>query len=137
MTEETVAPFISHAATVPELPSRQRISPSPSRLRSPVPDTVQLGGTLPRLLLDETAKPFISHSARSPALSRHNRSALPSPSKSRWPTIDQPGTAPRLPALATCPPFISHSAVLPPLSRQAMSLVPSPLKLCVLVALRS
>jgi len=53
---------------------------------------------------------------------------LPSPLKSRCPTIDQlVGTFPIPADDERVAPFISHRAPLPLLSRQAMSLLPSPL----------
>src|ERR1700722_11561385 len=97
---------------------------------------LQLVGTLPtnELFGFNTAVPFISQIATLPLVSRQSRSALPSPLKSRWPTMDHwPGTfeTNELLGLRTVVPFISQSTVLPELSRQAMSLKPSPLKLCV------
>jgi len=69
-------------------------------------------------------------------LSRHSQSALPSPSKSRWPTIDQlVGAEPTAADCMTCAPFISHTAALPLVSRQVMSLLPLPLKSWVSVSL--
>jgi hypothetical protein len=55
-------------------------------------------------------------------LSRHSQSVLPSPSKSRWPTIDQAvGTVPSDPDDDTWAPFNSHIAVLPLLSCHSQS----------------
>jgi hypothetical protein len=49
---------------------------------------------------------------------------LPSPSKSRCPTIDQEsGTVPRLADDETEAPSICQIAATPPLSRQTMSLI--------------
>ena len=54
---------------------------------------------------------------------------MPSPLKSRCPTIDQVVDTLPSPAVAkTCAPFISDMAMLPPVSRHAMSLLPLPLK---------
>src|SRR5258708_4332681 len=64
-----------------------------------------------------------------PLVSRHSRSAFPSPLKSRWPTIDQAvGTVPTLPDPDTWDPFMNQIAVLPLVSRQVMSLMLLPLK---------
>src|SRR5258708_6109386 len=63
-----------------------------------------------------------------PLVSRHSQSDLPSPLKSRCPTIDQAGgTAPTHPDDITCAPLMSHTDALPLVSRHAMSLLPSPL----------
>jgi hypothetical protein len=68
----------------------------------------------------------------SPLLSRHNRSAMPSPLKSRCPTIDHAAdTPPILPDDNTVAPFISHNPKSPLPSRHPISLLPSPLKSCV------
>ena len=67
-----------------------------------------------------------------PLPSCQSRSYLPSPSKSRWPTIDQVlGTPPKPPADRMDPLFIVYKAMLPFWSRQTMSLFPSPLMSCV------
>jgi len=64
-----------------------------------------------------------------PEVSRHNRSALPPPLKSRCPTIDQVvGTLPSPPDEPATAPLISHTAMSPLLSRQMMSLLPSALR---------
>src|SRR5262249_5665964 len=82
---------------------------------------------------DAICTPFMNQIAVSPPVSRHSRSALPSPSKSRCPTIDQlVGTAPISADDRMVAPFISQIAVLPRMSRQAMSLLWSPLKSWVL-----
>ena len=106
----------------------------PSPLKSPVPTTVQLLGTLPIPAADVMVVPFRNHMAVLPLVSRHNRSALPLPSKSRCPTIDQiAGRLPRPPAEATPALFMSHMAMSPLMSRQAMSLTMLSLKSCVFV----
>src|SRR5262249_5228417 len=72
---------------------------------------------------------FRSQIAILPLVSRHSQSCLPSPLKSRCPTIDQVvGTAPNAFDDVTVAPFISHAATLPAVSRQAISLLLSPLK---------
>ena len=64
-----------------------------------------------------------------PLVSRHSRSALPSPLKSRWPTIDQVlGNPTKTPVDDMAAPFMSHNARSPLPSPQTMSLKPSPLK---------
>src|SRR6266540_5083753 len=54
---KTCMPFSNQIATVPVLPSRQRMSALPSPLKSPVPTIVQLLGTAPRLPDCTTCKP--------------------------------------------------------------------------------
>src|SRR5262245_20559249 len=107
--------------------------PSPSK--SPVPKTVQGGGTEPRLPLCETWRPLSSQIAIAPLLSRHSQSCLPSPLKSRCPTICQlGGTVPRPTDSVTWAAFISQMAVTPPFCCHVMSLVQLPLKSWVLFA---
>jgi hypothetical protein len=73
--------------------------------------------------------PFINQIATLPLVSRQRMSLLPSPLKSRCPTMDQlVGTMPRLPPPMLVAPFISQIAAVPSLCRQVMSLLPSPLK---------
>src|SRR5579872_2411986 len=112
--DETVVPFISHTAVLPEL-SRQRMSLLPSPLKSPVSDTDHDVGTLPMKVLDVTPPlPLSSQIATLPVLSRHRMSVLPSPLKSPEPTIDQEvGTLPSEMLCDTVPPFMIHSAVFP------------------------
>src|SRR5262245_18515280 len=98
------------------------MSPFPSPLKSAVPATVQVVGTLPTLPAEETCRPLRNQIAVLPLVSRQSRSCLPSPLKSRWPTIDQAvGTLPMPPDDEIAPPFISQTAALPVESRQAMS----------------
>src|SRR5262249_25648926 len=90
---------------------------------------VQLVEMVPTPADEATDVPFMNQIAVLPLLSRHNRSLLPSPLKSRWPTIDQAvGMLPMPLDDELAAPFISQSAALPLESRQAMSLQPSLLK---------
>src|SRR5205807_2196144 len=73
--DATVVPFISQIATLPEL-SRQRMSPLPSPLKSPVPTILHEAGTIPTKQLDWTVRPFISQLARLPEESRQRMSLL-------------------------------------------------------------
>jgi hypothetical protein len=80
------------------------------------------------------AVPFMNHIEVLPLVSRHNRSAVPLPSKSRCPTNDQVlGTLPSAPDEATPAPFMSHTAMSPLVSRQTMSLIILASRSCVLV----
>src|SRR5208282_2277442 len=128
-----VVPFISQIATSPDV-SRQRMSVSPSPLKSPVPTIVQvLDDTVPtyEVVGFKIEVPFISQIATSPDVSCQSRSALPSPLKSPVPTIDQ-----AVDTVATyvavgfkiVAPFISQIATSPDVSCQRMSALPSPLK---------
>src|SRR3981189_2377585 len=86
----------------------------------------------PRPPVDDTVAPFMNQIAVLPLVSRHKRSALPSPLKSPVPTIDQAaGTTPSPPDDATAAPSRSHTARLRLASRQRMSPFPSPLKSAV------
>src|SRR5258708_13026079 len=124
---------MNHIDTLP-LVSRQRMSPIPSPLKSPVATTVQLVETVPIHVDEMTCAPFMSQIATLPLVSFQSQSYLPSPLKSRCPTIDhEVATVPNHVDDLICPPFMSHIAILPLVSRQAMSLLPSPLKSCVLV----
>ena len=95
--------------------------------------------------------PFISQMPTLPLVSRQRMSALPSPLKSRCPTIDHVvGTLPKILVCAIEEPFISHAPTLPELSRQStllalppvapltlgMPLLP-PLRLCVIARLHA
>src|SRR5260370_15825021 len=123
---------MNHIATLP-LVSRQRMSPLPSPLKSPVPTIDHAMGAFPTPARFLTSGLPISQIATLPLGSCQRMSLLPSPSKSRCPTIDQlVGTAPIPVEYTTCVLFISHTAVLPAVSRQAMSLHPSPFKSWVL-----
>src|SRR5262249_42907650 len=72
--------------------------------------------------------PFMNQIPTLPLVSRQSKSALPSPSKSRCPTINQPAGPAPTPAGVTCAPFISHTPLLPLPSATATSLLPSALK---------
>jgi hypothetical protein len=63
--------------------------PFPLPLKSPVPTTDHMVETGAIGCRDRTAVPFMNQIALLPLVSRHSRSYLPSPSKSRWPTSDQ------------------------------------------------
>src|SRR5258706_4293095 len=78
-------------------------------------------------------EPFMNQIPTLPLVSRHSKSTLPSPLKSRCPTIDQPAGPAPTPAGVTCTPFISHTPVLPLPSPQAISLLPSPVQSWVVV----
>src|ERR1700720_3880634 len=89
----------------------------------------QDGGTLPSVVVKRILLPLMNQMLRSPAASRQSKSALPSPFKSRWPTIDQfEGTLPSPTVCKVELAFINHRARLPLASRQSTSLSPSPLK---------
>src|SRR5208282_542381 len=121
-----VVPFISQIATSPDV-SRQRMSVSPSPLKSPVPTIVQvLGDTVPtyEVVGFKIVVPFISQIATSPAVSRHRMSLLPSPLKSPVPTIDQAGDTVatyEVVGFKIVVPFISQIATSPAVSRQSKS----------------
>src|SRR5712691_1433774 len=66
--EETCNPLMNQIAAVPALVSRQRMSPLPSPLKSPVSATIQLPGTAPRLADCETCEPFRSQIATVPVV---------------------------------------------------------------------
>src|SRR5260370_31352251 len=80
---KTVAPFISHIATL-LLVSLQRMSHLPSPLKSPVPTMDQVVGRFPTpaVLGFKTVVPFISQIATLPLVSRQAMSLLPSALKS-------------------------------------------------------
>ena len=61
----------------------------PSPLKSATPTTDQFAGMLPSAARRGDLDPFMNHIAALPFVSRHSISAVPSPLKSRWPTIDQ------------------------------------------------
>src|SRR5208282_4516686 len=130
-----VVPFISQIATSPDV-SCQRMSVLPSPLKSPVPtiDQPDAVGTVPtyEVVGFKIVVPFISQIATSPDVSCQRMSALPSPLKSRWPTIDQvlDDTVPTYVAVGfkIVVPFISQIAASPAVSCQRMSLRPSALK---------
>src|SRR5208282_198177 len=123
-----VVPFISQIATSPAV-SRQRMSVLPSPLKSPVPTIVQvLGDTVLtyEVVGFKIVVPFISQIATSPDVSRHSMSPMPSPLKSRCPTIDQvlgdTVATYEVVGFKIVDPFISQIATSPLVSRQAMSL---------------
>src|SRR5208282_2758159 len=129
-----VVPFISQIATSPDV-SRQRMSVSPSPLKSPVPTIVQvLGDTVPtyEVVGFKIEVPFISQIATSPDVSRQRMSLLPSPLKSPVPTIDQmlgdTVATYEVVGFKIVVPFISQIATSPDVSCQRMSVLPSPLK---------
>src|SRR5262245_7484460 len=106
-------PFMSQTARDPPA-SRHRMSALPSPLKSPVPITDQLVGTIPSVTDCCTDSPLLSQIAILPELSRHRMSALPSPLKSTKPaTCQDTGMLPRPPAALTVAPFISHTAMSP------------------------
>jgi hypothetical protein len=84
--DSTSAPLISHRARWLVL-SRQRMSPKPSEIARA--SDRPLVGTLPTARDCEICVPFMNQIAVFPVWSRHRRSLLPSPLKSRSPTIDQ------------------------------------------------
>ena len=128
-------PFISQIATLPRRVLPQEITHAVG-VEIADADDAPVGRHIgdERTVRIQHGAPFISQIATLPLVSCHNRSALPSPLKSRWATIAHwPGTLPtnELFWLRTVVPLISQSTVLPEVSRHAMSLKPSPLKLCV------
>src|SRR5580704_3693934 len=104
-------PVISQRATSLLLLSRQRMSPLPSPLKSPVPTTDQVVPTV-ATVAGEACRPFMNQIAVVPVLpSRQSKSALPSPSKSRCATICQlVVTVPSPPDCRIDEPFISQTA---------------------------
>jgi hypothetical protein len=118
---------ISQIATSPVVVFCQRMSPLPSPLKSAVSAIGHTAGTLPtpgRV----TWAPFKDRIATLPLMSRHSRSASPSPSKSRYPTIVQTIESAAADACGLNDlraPFMSHTAALPPVPRHAMALLPS------------
>src|SRR5260370_23304595 len=105
-------------AILPLVVSRQRMSPLPSPLKSPVPTIDQLVGTFPTpaVLGFKMVVPFISQMATLPLVSRQRMSDLPSPLKSPVPTIDHVGPTFPTPAgfvFKTVAPCISQITTLP------------------------
>src|SRR5262249_8258024 len=127
--------------TWPLVVLRQRRSPLPSPLKSPVPATTQSTVADPGEPPPVTLVALSSQIPSCPVVSlRHRMSAKPSPLKSRCPTIAQSaGAEPRDPPLLAAAPFISQITTSSPVSGTGpeflwchrMSLFTSPLKSCV------
>src|SRR5262249_39642399 len=126
-----LAPFKTQITACPVLVLYQRTSPNPSRLKSPVPATIQGLAAVPGEPPPITLVPLSSHTASCPLVPlRQRMSLLPSPLKSRCPTIAQGlGAVPGEPPPITLGPFTSQATVCPfVLLYQSTSLFPSPLK---------
>src|SRR5215470_15201098 len=86
----TLAPFISHAYTLPEVALRQRMSDFPSPLKSPTPAMTQSAVAPPGEPVPLTDKPFRNQMDTDPELVlRHRMSDFPSPLKSPMPATTQ------------------------------------------------
>src|SRR5260370_39769621 len=101
------------------------MSPLLSPLKSPVPATDHVVGTLPRSAV-EMGGTHRNQITVLPLVSRHRRSYIPSPLKSRWPTIDQDVGTVAIDPAKTWPLNMRQSAASPAGSRQGMSLIPLP-----------
>ena len=94
--DEIVAPFISQTTRLPLLSSPEDVARAVA-VEVAGADHRPGGRQVADTADEATCVPFMNQIAVLPLVSRHSRSALPSPSKSRCPTIDQlVGTAPNL-----------------------------------------
>src|SRR6266436_4212585 len=103
----TCAPFMNQIPT-PPLVCCQRMSLSPSPLKSPTPAIDQPAGAVPTPA-GVTCAPFMNQIATLPLVSCQRMSPLPSPLKSPVPATDQTaGTFPTPADWVTCAPLRNH-----------------------------
>ena len=107
-------PFGFHKAVLPLESLRHKILSSPFPVKSPVPTTCQLVGTLLRFSSVKPPEPFGFHKAVLPLAALRHKIPSPAPVKSPVPTTCQlVGTLLRFSSVKPPEPFGFHKAVLP------------------------